>query len=176
MEIRTNALARQKRGPSPPPVVACDIGAASGRVFTGWFDDGGLQCAEVHRFSNGATMVAGALRWDVDGLWDGIRTGISAARGRGPGTIRSIAVDVGGRGAVSGALGGGGLTKRGKPAVVAPAAHDTASAVAAVPGEPGTAFVSAGSWTLVGVERPAPITGERALFAGLTNEGGVGGQ
>src|SRR5260221_9696480 len=93
MEIRTNALARQKRGPSPPPVVACDIGAASGRVFTGWFDDGGLQCAEVHRFSNGATMVAGALRWDVDGLWDGIRTGISAARGRGPGTIRSIAVD-----------------------------------------------------------------------------------
>ncbi len=60
--------------------------------------------------------------------------------------------------------------------MVAPAAHDTASAVAAVPGEPGTAFVSAGSWTLVGVERPAPITGERALFAGLTNEGGVGGQ
>jgi rhamnulokinase len=274
-------------------------------VFTGWFDDGGFQCAEVHRFSNRARMAAGALRWDVDGLWDGIRTGISAARGRGHGTIRSIAVDAWGvdfalldrdrrllgnpvsyhdartrgmvreavgriderelfaatgnqtlaintliqllamaktgdpalrdadllltipdlfhhwlcgsevvertsattsecfdqssgswalglldrfgiprhifppvvePGTILGTLAGGRLTEDGQAAVVAPAAHDTASAVAAAPGRPGTAFVSSGSWTLVGVERSAPTTGERALLAGLTNEGGVDGQ
>ena len=250
-------------------------------------------------------MVAGALRWDVEGLWDGVRTGISAARGRGQGTIRSIAVDAWGvdfalldrdrrllgdpvsyrdartrdmvtvaigrlgerelfvatgnqtlaintliqliamgntgdpvlreadlflmipdlfhhwlcgsevvertnattsqcfdqsigswapglldrfgipghifppvvePGTVLGTLAGGRLTEGGQAAVVAPAAHDTASAVAATPGQPGTAFVSAGSWTLVGVERAAPTIGEKALLAGLTNEGGVGGQ
>jgi rhamnulokinase len=274
-------------------------------VFAGWFDDGGFQCTEVHRFSNRARMVEGALRWDVDGLWDGIRTGISGARARGRGTIRSVAVDAWGvdfalldrdrrllgdpasyhdartRGLVSeavgrlderdlfaatgnqtlaintliqllamakagdpalrdadllltipdlfhhwlcgsevvertsattsqcfdqpmgswalgllerfgiprhifppvvepgtilGTLAGGRLTEDGQAAVVAPAAHDTASAVAAVPGRPGTAFVSSGSWTLVGVERSAPTIGKRALLAGLTNEGGVGGQ
>ena len=274
-------------------------------MFTGGFDDGGFQCAEVYRFTNRARMVAGALRWDVDGLWDGIRAGISAARGRGHGRIRSIAVDAWGvdfalldrnrrllgnpvsyrdartrdmvtealgrldkrelfaatgnqtlaintliqllamakagdpalrdadllltipdlfhhwlcgaevvertsattsqcfdqstgswalglldrfgiprrifppvvePGTILGTLAGGRLTEDGQAAVVAPAAHDTASAVAATPGQPGTAFVSAGSWTLVGVERSAPTTGERALLAGLTNEGGVGGQ
>jgi rhamnulokinase len=304
LESRTSALTRQKRGTSAP-VVACDLGATSGRVFAGWFDDAGFRCTEVHRFSNGARMVDGELRWDVDGLWDGIRTGISAARGRGRGTIRSVAVDAWGvdfalldrgrrllgnpvsyrdartrdmvteaigrvderelfaatgnqtlaintliqllamattgdpalrdadllltipdlfhhwlcgsevvertnatttecfdqsigswafelldrfdiprhifppvvePGTILGTLAGGRLTEHGQAAVVAPAAHDTASAVAAAPGRPGTAFVSAGSWTLVGVERPAPTTVEGALLAGLTNEGGVGGQ
>ena len=274
-------------------------------MFTGWFDDGGFECLEVHRFSNGPRMVAGALRWDVDGLWDEIRTGISAAHGRGPGTIRSIAVDAWGvdfalldrdrrllgdpvsyrdvrtrdmvsevigrvgeqelfattgnqtlaintliqllamaktgdpalrdadllltipdlfhcwlcgsevvertsattsecfdqsmgswalglldrfgiprhifppvvePGTILGTLAGGRLTEDSQATVVAPAAHDTASAVAAVPSQPGSAFVSAGSWTLVGVERSAPTTGEKPLLAGLTNEGGVGGQ
>src|SRR5258705_3798602 len=92
LECRTSAFTRQKHGTSAP-VVACDLGATSGRVFAGWFDDGGFQCTEVHRFSNGARVLGGALRWDVDGLWDGIRAGISAARGRGNGAIRSIAVD-----------------------------------------------------------------------------------
>ena len=303
-ETRTLSLPRQKRGTSPP-VVACDLGATSGRVFTGWFDDGGFQCTEVHRFSNRATMSDGALRWDVAGLWDGIKTGISAARGRGQGTIRSIAVDAWGvdfalldrerqllgnpvsyhdtrtrgmvaeafgqldahdlfsatgnqtlaintliqllamakrgdqalrdadlllpipdlfhhwlcgsevvertsattsqcfdqsigswalglldrfgipgrifppvvePGTILGTLAAGRLSEDGDAAVVAPAAHDTASAVAAAPGRPGTAFVSSGSWTLVGVERPAPTIGERALVAGLTNEGGVDAQ
>jgi rhamnulokinase len=297
-------VARQKRGNSPP-VVACDLGATSGRVFAGWFDDGGFQSTEVHRFSNGARMLDGALRWDVDGLWDGIRTGISAARGSRHRAIRSVGVDAWGvdfalldrdrhllgnpvsyrdartrdmvdeafgrldarelfaatgnqtlaintliqllamakagdpalrdadllltipdlfqhwlcgsevvertsattsecfdqsigswafgvldrfgiprhvfppvvePGTILGTLAGGRLTEGGEAVVVAPAAHDTASAVAATPGQPGTAFVSAGSWTLVGVERSAPTIGEGALLAGLTNEGGVGGQ
>ena len=64
----------------------------------------------------------------------------------------------------------------GDATVVAVATHDTASAVAAVPFRtPGSAFVSAGTWSLVGVEVPEPVITEAAFSANLTNEGGVGG-
>jgi rhamnulokinase len=61
--------------------------------------------------------------------------------------------------------------------VILPASHDTASAVAAVPatgGEP-WAFVSSGTWSLVGMETREPVISEEARAAGLTNEGGVDG-
>jgi rhamnulokinase len=48
--------------------------------------------------------------------------------------------------------------------------HDTASAVAAMP-VPGAAFVSSGTWMLVGVERPAPVLGDVTF----SNEPGVCG-
>jgi rhamnulokinase len=54
------------------------------------------------------------------------------------------------------------------------ASHDTASAVAAISGRPSTAFVSSGTWSLVGVELPAPIVTNDALAAGFTNEAGLG--
>lgn len=54
------------------------------------------------------------------------------------------------------------------------ASHDTASAVAAVSGRPGTAFLSAGTWSLVGVERHQPVVTPEALAAGFTNEAGWG--
>jgi rhamnulokinase len=54
------------------------------------------------------------------------------------------------------------------------ASHDTASAVAAISGRPGTAFVSSGTWSLVGVELDAPIVTPDALAAGFTNEAGLG--
>ena len=54
------------------------------------------------------------------------------------------------------------------------ASHDTASAVAAISGRPGTAFVSSGTWSLVGVELDAPIVTSDALAAGFTNEAGLG--
>jgi len=58
--------------------------------------------------------------------------------------------------------------------VVAPATHDTASAVAAVPfRSAGAVYVSAGTWSLVGVEVPQPLIDERTFAANLTNEGGV---
>src|SRR5262249_26521226 len=41
--------------------------------------------------------------------------------------------------------------------VVTPASHDTGSAVAAVFAAPSTAFISSGTWSLVGTELPAPI-------------------
>jgi rhamnulokinase len=54
------------------------------------------------------------------------------------------------------------------------ASHDTASAVAAISPRPGTAFVSSGTWSLVGVELAAPIVTTAALAAGFTNEAGLG--
>lgn len=60
--------------------------------------------------------------------------------------------------------------------VIAPACHDTGSAVAAVPAQ-GTdfAYISSGTWSLVGLEVPEPILTREALAANLTNEGGVYG-
>jgi len=59
--------------------------------------------------------------------------------------------------------------------VLAPATHDTASAVAGVPLEPGWAYVSSGTWSLVGVERLSPLVGDEVARANFTNEGGACG-
>ncbi|MBX3143725.1 MAG: rhamnulokinase [Trueperaceae bacterium] len=60
--------------------------------------------------------------------------------------------------------------------VIAPATHDTASAVAAVPARnTDFAYVSSGTWSLVGLELEGPRTGPDALSANVTNEGGVAG-
>ena len=59
--------------------------------------------------------------------------------------------------------------------VIAPACHDTGSAVAAVPAGGGRAFVSSGTWSLLGTEIPEPIITPAALDANFTNEGGVFG-
>jgi rhamnulokinase len=58
-------------------------------------------------------------------------------------------------------------------AVVAPASHDTGSAVAAVRASGDTAFLSSGTWSLLGVEVPAPLISDRARDLNFTNEGGV---
>lgn len=63
--------------------------------------------------------------------------------------------------------------------VIAVGSHDTASAVAAVPaseGESPVAFISSGTWSLLGVETPEPILTEEARRAEFTNEGGIGGK
>ncbi|MEN8164944.1 MAG: FGGY family carbohydrate kinase, partial [Acidobacteriota bacterium] len=58
--------------------------------------------------------------------------------------------------------------------VIAPATHDTASAVAAVPAGGGNwAFISSGTWSLMGMETPAPVITERAMRFNFTNEGGI---
>ncbi len=59
--------------------------------------------------------------------------------------------------------------------VIAPASHDTASAVAAITARGDTAFISSGTWSLVGTELPAPILTEQAMRLNFTNEGGVCG-
>lgn len=61
--------------------------------------------------------------------------------------------------------------------VVATCSHDTGAAVAAVPSEPGHdwAFLSSGTWSLIGVELNAPRITPAVLAANFTNEGGYGG-
>ena len=60
--------------------------------------------------------------------------------------------------------------------VYAVGSHDTASAVAGVPADrPDFAYISCGTWSLVGVELPAPITTDAARAANFSNELGVDG-
>src|SRR5215207_1111970 len=59
--------------------------------------------------------------------------------------------------------------------VPAVAGHDTASAVAAVPADGRFAFLSSGTWSLLGTELEQPIVDERALGWNFANEGGIGG-
>jgi rhamnulokinase len=57
------------------------------------------------------------------------------------------------------------------------ASHDTASAVVAIPmAAESAAYVSCGTWALVGVELPAPVVGEDARIANFTNEVGADGR
>jgi rhamnulokinase len=67
------------------------------------------------------------------------------------------------------APGGGGRSK-----VIAPATHDTASSVAAIPLEgDGEVFISSGSWSLMGIESRTPFASDAARRMNVTNEGGV---
>lgn len=60
--------------------------------------------------------------------------------------------------------------------VITTATHDTASAVAAVPAiDENFAYISSGTWSLMGVENDKPITSDAAMAYNFTNEGGVYG-
>ncbi len=63
--------------------------------------------------------------------------------------------------------------------VIAPASHDTAAAVAAVPNpkarEGAWAYISSGTWSLMGLELDKALLSQRVLDFNLTNEGGVDG-
>lgn len=65
--------------------------------------------------------------------------------------------------------------------VVLPGTHDTASAVMAVPAagrsgeKPNWCYISSGTWSLMGVEVPAPVVTDTCRELNFTNEGGVGG-
>ena len=61
--------------------------------------------------------------------------------------------------------------------VVAVASHDTASAVIAAPlADSNAAYLSSGTWSLMGFESKTPCTSEEALAANITNEGGAEGR
>ena len=59
--------------------------------------------------------------------------------------------------------------------VIAPACHDTGSAIAAISAREGTAFLSSGTWSLLGTEVDAPVITDEALRLNFTTEGGVNG-
>jgi len=57
--------------------------------------------------------------------------------------------------------------------VIAPATHDTASAVTSTPlGSADEAYISSGTWSLMGIESAVPIATPKALAMNFTNEGG----
>lgn len=61
------------------------------------------------------------------------------------------------------------------PWVVAPASHDTSSAIAAIPGlDDKSVYISSGTWSLMGVELVEPVVSDQVLALNYTNEGGVG--
>jgi rhamnulokinase len=67
-------------------------------------------------------------------------------------------------------------TGAGEVRIIVPACHDTGSAVAAVPAESNDfAWISSGTWSIMGVEIHEPCLTEKALAYNFTNEGGVFG-
>src|SRR5207248_2538662 len=60
--------------------------------------------------------------------------------------------------------------------VIAPATHDTGSAIAAVPAQGNSwAYISSGTWSLMGAELSTPLINDKAREYNFTNEGGIGG-
>ncbi len=57
--------------------------------------------------------------------------------------------------------------------VIATATHDTAAAVAGIPGEGNYAFLSSGTWSILGTELPEPVLTDEAFTVGWANELGV---
>lgn len=59
--------------------------------------------------------------------------------------------------------------------IIAVGSHDTASAVNAITLDDRTAFLSSGTWSLLGIGLPSPVTTPEAAAAGYANEGGTDG-
>jgi rhamnulokinase len=69
-----------------------------------------------------------------------------------------------------------GASGLGSTRVVLPGSHDTASAVVGTPiASASTAYLSSGTWSLIGLEVPQPVISPASRRANLTNEGGVAG-
>lgn len=95
------------------------------------------------------------------------------------GLPRDIFGDVVDPGTIVGPLAVEGLMPSGAkpPVLTTVGSHDTASAVVGVPMvDAGAAYISCGTWGLVGVELEAPVLTESARHANFTNEGGVDGR
>jgi len=59
--------------------------------------------------------------------------------------------------------------------VIAPASHDTGSAIASISSRDGDAFLSSGTWSLLGTELDGPLMTAESMRLNFTNEGGVNG-
>jgi len=94
---------------------------------------------------------------------------------RQPGTtIGDLRPEVADRVGLGARAGAGG--RRAAPGVVAVGSHDTASAVVSVPAaDSAFAYISSGTWSLVGVELDEPVLTEASRLANFTNEAGVDG-
>src|SRR5271165_1845598 len=62
--------------------LACDLGADSGRLMLGTLDNGKIILEELHRFPNGPVKTPGGLHWNLDGLFNELKTGLKKAAAR----------------------------------------------------------------------------------------------
>lgn len=125
---------------------------------------GGLVCSEYTNATTTQMIDARTGGWDLDLL----------QRLRLPVEILPPIVQPGTRLGVL-RTGSGQLAGVAPVPLVAPATHDTACAVVATPLEPGWAYLSSGTWSLLGVERTRPLISDAAYTHNFTNEGGACG-
>ncbi|MDQ1570161.1 MAG: rhamnulokinase [Actinomycetota bacterium] len=134
-------------------------------LFAFWLT--GRQVAERTNASTTGLLGLHSREWDVE-LIDDLDLPLSlfpelVDAGTPLGNLRPSVVEM---------LGGGE-----RVTVTAVGSHDTASAVVAVPStRDDFAYISCGTWGLVGVELDAPVLTEASRFANFTNEGGVDGR
>jgi rhamnulokinase len=128
---------------------------------------GGRQAAERTNASTTGLLGVETGRWDSDLI----------GRLQLPGSIFPELVDAG---TVLGGLSAHVIAELGggeRVGLSAVGSHDTASAVVAVPAESADfAYISCGTWGLVGVELETPVLSEASRLANFTNEGGVDGR
>ncbi|MCU1478927.1 MAG: rhamnulokinase [Subtercola sp.] len=134
----------------------------------------GVARAEITNASTTGLLDPVKRSWDTELL---ARTGVPASllpaliepgQVLGP-LLPAVAAELGGN------TGGARAARRSQPiSVIAVGSHDTASAVVAVPATgPDFAYISSGTWSLVGVELDHPLISEAGRAANFTNEGGV---
>jgi len=122
----------------------------------------GLAGAEVTNASTTALLDVASRKW---------ATGVMAGAGIDPGLFPPLRQPGDAIGPVTAT--GGGLD--GVP-LIAVGSHDTASAVVAVPADgPDFAYISSGTWSLVGMELPSPVLSDASREANFTNEAGIDG-
>jgi rhamnulokinase len=113
--------------------------------------------------SNEYTNATTTQMCGLSGEWDTTlmeRVGINPALIRSPVAAGTVLGD--GKGIVRGIQ------------VIAPGTHDTASAIAGTPLESDDeAYISSGTWSLMGIESPVPLVSEAAMRMNFSNEGGV---
>ena len=76
-----------------PSLLACDLGAESGRVIAARIQDGRISFEEIHRFPTGGTRIGDSFRWNIIGIFEHIRTGLSKAAKAGYSDAVGVSVD-----------------------------------------------------------------------------------
>lgn len=77
----------------PVTFVAADIGASSGKIFSGRWNGSSFEMQELHRFANQPIARQANIYWNVQEIWNEIQIGLGIYRQRYNGTPESIAVD-----------------------------------------------------------------------------------
>jgi rhamnulokinase len=133
-------------------------------LFAYWLT--GVGVAERTNASTTGLLGVATAEWDLD-----LAARLDLPAGVFPGLV-DAGTELGGLAPT--ALRGIGDTRA---VVTAVGTHDTASAIVAMPAtSPNSAYISCGTWSLVGVELERPVLSEASRAANFTNEGGVDGR